>query len=237
MNQASGRYAIYFAPDPDTPLARFGAEWLGYDAATGVLLDQPALADISRDRLREITEEPRHYGFHATLKPPFVLAESGTATDLEDAIAALAGRVAAFAAPRLRLSQISGFWALVLSEACPQMDHLAAVCVEELDRFRAPAPEAELARRRRAGLSAHQENLLQRWGYPYVMQEFRFHLTLTARLSGEEGEAVGAVLEPLVAPLCQEALKVGAVCLFYQEHREAPFRILGRYALTGTADP
>jgi hypothetical protein len=27
-----------------------------------------------------------------------------------------------------------------------------------------------------------QRNYLDRWGYPYVMEEFRFHMTLTGRL-------------------------------------------------------
>jgi hypothetical protein len=146
----------------------------------------------------------------------------------------LAKQLGAFAAPLLCLARISGFWALVLSENCPAMDRLAAACVEDLDHFRAPAPEAELVRRRLAGLSPRQEALLQRWGYPYVMEEFRFHLTLTARLHGEEGETVGSTLAALVAPLCREPLWIDALCLFHQESRDAPFRVVRRYPLTGT---
>jgi putative phosphonate metabolism protein len=229
----AARYAVYFAPDPDSPLARYGAAWLGYDAATGTNVPQPALSAITSERLQEITAEPRRYGFHATLKPPFVLADGVDKAELDAAVSALAGRLTAFAAPRLRLAQVSGFWALIPSAPCEPLDNLAASCVPELDQFRAPPSATELARRRRAGLSPAQEALLLRWGYPYVMAEFRFHMTLTARLSGAEGDAVGAALAPLVEPFCQAPLPIDALSLFRQDAADRPFRLIRRYALAG----
>ena len=121
----------------------------------------------------------------------------------------------------------------MLSESCPAMDQLAAVCVSELDRFRTPPSTAELVRRRRAGLTPAQDVLLGRWGYPYVMQEFRFHMTLTARLDPEKSAAVGVQLAPLVEPLCQSALAVEAIGLFHQRGPDAPFRLVHRYPLAG----
>jgi putative phosphonate metabolism protein len=233
MTADSGRYAVYFAPEPNSPLARFGAAWLGYDVAAGVPVAQPVVPEIPAERLQAITADPRRYGFHATLKPPFVLAEDVGADVLDDTIATLAGRVAAFAAPRLRPACISGFWALMLSEPCPMLDRLAERCVSELDRFRAPPSTIELARRRSAGLSPRQEALLARWGYPYVMEEFRFHMTLTARLERDNGVEVGRVLAPLLESFCQDPLSIDAICLFRQDRREAPFRLTRRYQLAG----
>ena len=233
MTLGAERYAVYFAPPAGSPLARFGAEWLGYDVAAGVDAAQPELAAIAPERLRAITAEPRRYGFHATLKPPFVLAQGTDGAALDAAVAALARSIAAFAAPRLRLAQIAGFWALTLSEPCPAMDRLAVACVGELDRFRAPPSASELSRRRAGGLSALQEALLLQWGYPYVMDEFRFHMTLTARLAGEEGAAVGAELARFVEPLCAAALAVDAISLFRQDGADRPFRLLRRYELRG----
>jgi putative phosphonate metabolism protein len=233
MTGDGGRYAVYFAPDPGSALARVGAEWLGYDVAAGASVPQPRLNGISAERLHAITEEPRRYGFHATLKPPFVLAEGTDAGELDEAVAALANGVPAFVAPKLRLVCFSGFWALMLSESCPAMDRLAAVCVRELDRFRAPPSTAELVRRRGAGLTPAQDTLLERWGYPYVMQEFRFHMTLTARLDPAESAAVGVQLAPLVEPLCQSPLDIDAVSLFRQDRRDLPFRLVRRYPLAG----
>jgi putative phosphonate metabolism protein len=233
MTGDGGRYAVYFAPDPGSALARVGAEWLGYDVAAGASVAQPRLSGISAVRLYEITEEPRRYGFHATLKPPFALADGTDAGELDEAVAALATSVPAFVAPKLRLVCFSGFWALMLSESCPAMDRLAAVCVSELDRFRAPPPTAELARRRGAGLTPAQDTLLERWGYPYVMQEFRFHMTLTARLDPEEGATVGQELVSLTAPLCENLLAVEAISLFRPTGRDAPFRLVRRYPLAG----
>jgi putative phosphonate metabolism protein len=228
-----GRYAIYFTPDAASPLARFGAEWLGYDVAAGAAIAQPTVPGIAAEQLHAMTAEPRRYGFHATLKPPFFLADGGDAASLDTAVAALAGGFPAFAAPPLRLARISGFWALTLSEPCPMTDRLAELCVKDLDRFRAPPVAAELARRRGAGLSLRQETLLARWGYPYVLDEFRFHLTLTARLDGDKDNVVGRELAPFVAPFCQTSLMVDAVSLFHQERNDGPFRLVRRYELAG----
>lgn len=227
------RYAVYFAPEPGSALAGFGAAWLGYDAATGAVVPPPTLAGIGAERLQAITAEPRRYGFHATLKPPFFLAEGGELEALGEAVAALAGSLAAFAAPPLRLSRLSGFLALTLSAPCPAVRALADRCVEALDRFRAPSTPAELARRRRARLSPRQDALLERWGYPYVMDEFRFHMTLTARLDAAEGAAAAAALAPLVAPLCRAPLAVDAISLFHRPSGDAGFRLLRRYPLAG----
>ncbi|HUN53275.1 MAG TPA: DUF1045 domain-containing protein [Candidatus Sulfotelmatobacter sp.] len=233
MSEAEARYALYFAPERGSALARFGRRWLGYDVASGAFLPQPALADLPPQRLAAITAEPRHYGFHATLKPPFVLAEGSDERALFRAVADFAEMQPAFQAPPLKLANISGFWALVLSEPCPAMQALAAAAVAELDPFRAPPAAAELAKRRRAGLTPVQEVLLRRWGYSYVMEEFRFHMTLTGRLSGEERSLVGDILQGMAVPLCRDPLRIDAVSLFQQPTRSAPFRVVGRYRLAG----
>jgi len=228
------RYAVYFAPDRGSPLAEFGAAWLGYDADSGHTAPQPALPALAADRLHAITAEPRHYGFHATLKPPFVLAGGDEEAALRSSLAALAAELRPFAAPPLKLTRLSGFLALTPSAPSPDLERLAAHCVREFDRFRAPAAPAEIERRRRVGLSPRQEELLTRWGYPYVMDQFRFHLTLTGRLDPDEGAGVCRLLALMVAPLCQAPLPVTALTLFNHDGTDAPFRIIGRYPFGGT---
>jgi putative phosphonate metabolism protein len=231
MSGEGTRYAVYFAPGSGSPLARFGASWLGYDVTSGEERTQPVLAWIPPERLNAITAEPRRYGFHATLKPPFVLAEGTTPAELDRAVATLADGFPAFVAPSLRLSCIAGFWALTLSEPCLMLDGLAAHCVGDLDRFRAPASAEELARRRKPALSPAQDALLVRWGYPYVIEEFRFHMTLTARLDPREGTAIGTELARLVEPLCQDPLPIDSIGLFRQGNGDDRFQLLRRYVL------
>src|SRR5229473_1465217 len=162
MDEA-GRYAIYFSPEDATALGRFGRQWLGGADA------RAAVPGFSLDRLAEITAEPRRYGFHATLKPPFALAAGSSARELAASMVSFATAQAGFPAPPLALASIAGFWALIPSQPCPALDRLAADCVRHFDAFRAPPSADELAKRRRAGLTAAQEALLARWGYPYVM--------------------------------------------------------------------
>lgn len=227
------RYAIYFAPPPGSALAELGANWLGRDCADGTERNQPGVDGLTSARLTEITASPRHYGFHGTLKPPFVLADGCGESDLIAAVEGFARSRSPFKAPRLKVAALSGFTALVLSAPCPDMQDLADACVREFDGFRAPAGAAELDKRRAAGLSPRQESLLQAWGYPYVMDEFRFHMTLTQRLSEADRKLVMAALEPLTAAVSKTPLDVDGIAIYRQPSRDLPFDMLGRYPFAG----
>lgn len=227
------RYAIYYAPPPG-PLARLGAAWLGWDAEAGhgeTLPPGKNWPDLPRPPL-EITARPRKYGFHGTLKPPFVLSEDRTVAGLHAALSALAPRLHRLRLDGLRITAIGPFLALVPEGDASPVDDLAATLLEALDGFRAPPEPAELARRRAAGLTERQEENLTRWGYPYVMEEFRFHITLTGPLPEAEREATASALEPLFAPLLEQPFRIDEICLF-GEGQDGRFRNLHRYTLSG----
>lgn len=225
------RYALFWAPPRGSALARFGASWLGWDPEAGELVPHPDVPRLPAP-LAGITATPRRYGFHGTLKPPFQLAEGAGFAGLDDAVAALAGRTAPFEAPALRAARIGAFVALVPCAPCPPLDGLAAACVQELDAFRKAPDGRELARRRAHGLTPRQDEHLARWGYPYVLDEYRFHLTLTGALDREDGDEVFDILAGVTAPFCAAPLPVTELCLF-GEGETGHFRIIGRYALTG----
>ena len=225
----TARYAIYVAPDPGSPLAQFGAAWLGRDAETGARVARPALAGFSPERLEQVTETPRGYGFHATLVPPMRLAAGCTPGMLDDALAAFAAGRRPFLAPPLQLTHMKGFLALMLSAGSDAVQALEDDTIRTLERFRAPLTAAELARREDEGLSPRQEALFRAWGYPYVLDEFRFHMTLSCELDAPELQALQRALGPLTAPLCTGQLEIGGIALFEQAARDAPFLLRRRY--------
>ena len=227
------RFALYWAPDDDSPLGEFGRRWLGRDARTGARLQPPGVAGLSQDHIADITSEPRRYGFHATLKPPFVLSQGAAADDLYRELAAFGVTRAGVDIPGLKLADLGGFLALVPIETPPGLTALADDCVRALDHLRAPTPEAELARRRKAGLTERQETYLQRWGYPYVFEEFRFHLTLTRRLGDDDRRVVANALGPVVAGFEQSTFRIAAVTVFEQPDVDAEFRAVLGIDLTG----
>ncbi|WP_343717787.1 DUF1045 domain-containing protein [Inquilinus sp.] len=230
------RYAIYFAPPSGSALAELGAELLGRDPETGEARPQPRLDGIDPDRFHAITEDARHYGFHATLKAPFPLAEGVSGEALHAAAEAFAAGRAPAAGPALTLASIGGFLALVPSADAPEVHALADACVEAFDRFRAPLTAAELERRRRSPLTPAQDAHLERWGYPYVFDEFRFHMTLTARLTDKvEHDRVRALLAERAAPVCIDPLRIDAIAVYEQADRRSPFLVAGRYPLKGTS--
>jgi len=225
----SERYAIHFAPVAGSDLARFGDRWLGRDAATGQAVSQPALDGLDAGRLHALTEAPRHYGFHGTLKPPFHLANGCDVDDLRRAIAGFAARRAVFEITALHLREIGDFLALVPADPAPALSSLADACVTEFDAYRAPSDAADVAKRHAAGLTPRQAELLARWGYPYVLDEFRFHLTLTGPIAGqEERTRVAGLLQPLVAPLLGRPVPVRELSLFHQPDRATPFHLIQR---------
>jgi putative phosphonate metabolism protein len=223
------RYAIYWAPPRAHPLWREGCAWLGRDPETGARIASVLPTGITAERHAAITAEPARYGWHGTLKPPFRLADGESEASLDAALCAFAARQAPFAAPPLAVRPLSGFLAVVPTEPSPALDALAAACVAAFEPFRAPPEAAELARRRRAVLTPAEEANLARWGYPYVMESFRFHLTLTARLAPDEADPLGAALADhfaaaLAAPLCFDA-----IALYVEPEPGAPFALLRRY--------
>ncbi len=226
------RYAIYYAPAPDSDLGRFGAAWLGRDAFTGEIIPQEEVDGLTPGRLAEITESARRYGFHATLKAPFTLAEGHSEAELIAAVDAFAATQSPFEAPALDLRSLSGYTTLVLSEPSPAMDAFAAQCVRTFDPFRAPLNAADRQRRLATPLSDRQIGYLERWGYPFVFEDFIFHLTLSNRITDpDEQAAIFEALEPVLSVIGTAPLAVDAVCLFRQPDRESPFQVIHRAML------
>ena len=227
------RYAIYYAPEPGSPLAEFGANWLGRDCATGEVRARCSVPGVTPERFTAITASARDYGFHATLKAPFTLAATRSEAELRDAAAGFAGATRAFPV-RLALHGIGGFLVLMPLEPSPALHALADACVRAFQPYQAPLDEAELARRRRSPLTPRQDELLQAWGYPYVFDQFRFHMTLSARMAdGPEREAFLAALTPLAAAATADPVPVDAIALFRQADRTAPFTLVERFGFQG----
>jgi putative phosphonate metabolism protein len=222
------RIAIYYAPHPDDPLTALGTAWLGRDPVTGGSAKQPELNGIE-----EITAEPRRYGFHATLKPPMRLAPGRSWAELMRAVRGVATDTAPFELPSLAVHDLRGFLALRETSHCPALQALADVCVEQLDAFRAPPSEVELGRRRRLHLTAEQDAMLRRWGYPYVFGSWFFHMTLTRRLSEAEKAIFLPAAEAYFGPVLQTCREVRDLCVFTQVGPDAPFTIAERVRLRG----
>lgn len=222
------RYAIYVVPEG--AFYRAGAAWLGWDSLAGQAVAHPEVLGLPMP-VADMTATPRKYGFHGTVKPPFRLADGMTEAALRDATAALCARLAPVEVPALALRRLSGFVAVVPTEPCAALAHLAAETVTALDTFRAPPSEAELAKRRKSGLSNRQEALLEQWGYPYVLEEFRFHLTLTGKL-GAAAEPTAERLRAHFAPVLPQPFRVGSLCLMGEDDA-GRFHVLLRYALSG----
>jgi putative phosphonate metabolism protein len=224
----AARVAIYYAPSPDDPLAEAGAAWLGRDAERNVRLAQPSLPDIAA-----LTQDPRRYGFHATLKPPMRLAPGRTWFAFAAAARDLAASIPPFDLPPLHVADLHGFLALRETAFCPPLQALCDRCVAELDDFRTPPDASELQRRRKAHLTATQDAMLLRWGYPYVFESWFFHMTLTRRLDEAEKARIKPAAEAFFAESAAVPRRVSDICLFTQAAPDADFVIAERLALRG----
>jgi putative phosphonate metabolism protein len=226
------RYAIYYAPPSRKPLARFGAALLGYDSLSGNDVAFPkdivaALADW-----HDVTSDPRKYGFHGTLKAPFALAPGTTEAELLQACVAFANTGRAIPVFVPVVDAISGFIAVTPEEPSAALQTLAQDCVEAFDGFRAPLTPEDRARRNPDELTARQVEQLDRWGYPYVMEDFRFHMTLTGRLSKSRRGPILGMLRARFAALGLSSLAIDRIALFRQDDAESRFRIIRQDVLT-----
>jgi putative phosphonate metabolism protein len=222
------RYAIYYAPAPGSSLDRFGAALLGYDAHHGS--DLPFPGDMPAD-WRELTLDPRKYGFHATLKAPMALAPARSEGELAAACAAFAATPRAIPVITPAVDTIEGFIAIVPGTREAALEGLAAACVREFDAFRAPLTDEDRARRNPARLTPRQRDHLDRWGYPYVFEEFRFHMTLTGRLDAARHGPVLSMLRQRFGETGIHHLPVDRLALFRQHDAGSRFRIVGHWPL------
>ena len=226
ITMSNPRYAIYFAPSPESVLWKTGSAWLGRDAYTGEHL--PNLTA----RAESIVSDPAHYGFHATFKPPFHVAAEKSEDELLTHCQRFSVAQSGFYIPGIQVAKLGNFVALRPTKNIDQLGQLAAVCVKEFDKFRAAPSENELANRRQIGLTPRQAEYLLQWGYPYVMEEFRFHMTLTGTLNTELQDHMLSVLKELFFDIVDQPVAVDAITLFIQPDRETPFSVLERFSFS-----
>jgi len=206
------RYAIYFAPAQGSPWWEFGSRWLGRDDCRDLQLAQPALAQIAPAELQAATEQPRRYGFHATLKAPFALSAGHTLDELTTRLQALADTLKPVALGPLQA--------------------LATACVTWLDDLRAPLSAAELLRRRVDHLDAREQALLARYGYPYVLERYRLHFTLSGPVAPPMAHGImQAVATPVAGLNARAPLVLDRLCLFMEPSPGAPFKRIAEVEL------
>jgi putative phosphonate metabolism protein len=230
------RYAIYYVSAPGSDLDCFGAQLLGYDAFGGEDLPFPDGITQSVPDWRDLTQDPRKYGFHATLKAPLSLAPRKTESELLGACESFAATPRPIPVIRPVVNSISGFIAVVPAQPSAELERLAADCVSEFDSFRAPLTAEDRARRNPSALTPRQCDYLDRWGYPYVMEDFRFHMTLTGRLDAGQRDPVLAMLRNRFSTISLETLAIDRIALFRQDNDTSRFRILNHFVLAQISD-
>lgn len=224
------RFAVYYAPRQGEFAARTAA-WLGWNPETGREVAQPDLPGLPCPAA-ELTRDPRKYGFHGTLRAPFRLGEGISPGDARATVEALAEGLAPVTCDGLRIKDLHGFLALVPQGCDEALRALAAAVVEGTDHLRAPLTQAEIARRKPDRLSPRQRELLHRWGYPHVMEEFQFHLTLTDKLADDQRPPVIAALQEHLSPVLPHPFVIEDLCLF-GEDGDGRFHLLHRVPLRG----
>jgi hypothetical protein len=230
---ASGaRFAIYFVPAAETALYRFGAAVLGYDCYTGCEVPRRCGLGLTEAAWEGLTAEPRTYGFHATLKAPFRLRSGLDQADLIEDVRTLAACVPSVPMIEPAVAVIDGFVAIVANTASPALDQLAADCVVALDRFWLPLLPQERSKRLAASLSERQIANLDRYGYPYVLEEFRFHMTLTGRIAPERRGAIHGPLQDAFAGLVgYGSVPIDRLVVLRQDDPSARFRVIAQAAV------
>lgn len=212
------RYAIYFTPPENDPLTEDASRWLGRNAFSGAEHDDHL--DFA-----EQTAEPRRYGFHATLKAPFELAEKHSEAQLISAFQSFAQTRASFDIPKVMIGSLGPFFALVPHTQHRPLQDFAADVVDYFDPFRAPLSESDIARRRPQNLTQSQRENLSLWGYPHVMDDFRFHMTLTGPVDQSQSTDMRDKLTETFATFIDRPLTISGLGLFVEETRGAPFTV------------
>ncbi|MGV6804729.1 MAG: DUF1045 domain-containing protein [Ruegeria sp.] len=221
------RYGIYFVPPPNEAWVKFATAWLGWDIETGSSEEQPVIDGLD---IAAATKEPRKYGLHATLKPPFRMRSGQSLSALRLACAQVAASHAPTSLQGMEVTRLGRFLALRPIGSTSQLNAIAAACVRDLDHFRAPLAKAERERRRLHDLTMEQDANLTNWGYPYVLDSFRFHITLSGKLDKKTLAKVQTSLTERITPLLPTPFHIRELALV-GEAEDGRFHMIHRYPL------
>ena len=216
------RYAIYYIPD--LHLFQIGSDWLGWNSISG------QETTLSFDH-RRITDRPRKYGFHGTVKPPFSLASHSTQGELQDAFHAFCASISPATGGALKISRLGRFLAMTQDVQSNEVTKLAASTVSYFDKFRAPLSDTDIEKRRRNRLTPQQDALMLRWGYPYVMQEFKFHMTLTGPLAHDKIDEIERRANSMFHDFLDQPLNINSLALLGEEEDSGRFHVIERLSL------
>jgi len=222
------RYALYFAPEQNSKWWQAGCRWLGRDPASGHAVEQIRIANVIPNVAHRLTTDARRYGFHATLKAPFRLAQGHELDELFETLEEFCLHQQAVEIPAPQLEWMGDFLAIRPYGDTKKLNQLAMQCVSHFDYLRSPLKPEELARRQQQQLSARQLRLLQHWGYPYTEEEYRFHMTLTDALNNTD--AAAAILQAARRHFdIGEPLMIQSIALFHEAEPGDDFKLLRRY--------
>jgi putative phosphonate metabolism protein len=230
------RYAIYYAPERATKLSQFGTSVLGTDPESGEAVPQIVPDGFQSDDWQSFTASPRRYGFHATLKAPFALASGKTEEEFFAAFRAFAESQTPFSTLPLVPVLYGDYVTLQESGRDARLSAIADACVRELDAFRAPLSEKDRARRNPEGLSARQRDHLDKFGYPYVFEDFTFHMSLAGSLpENRRADVLAALTAAYNKAVRDEDFSVSSLSIFVEPAPGAPFRLVLRAQLGAKA--
>lgn len=230
------RVAFFFAPVSQSPLATFGAHWLGWDAQAGKSVPHPDKFKVDKSGLNiaisDIVATPSKYGFHGTLKAPFRLANGKSINALCDAGHKFGKQIPKFTLETMRVAQLGCFIAITQAVPSAELNQLASKIVRNFDSFRAPLTEQDIAKRRQQKLTARQDELMLKWGYPFIFEAFKFHLTLSGKLEPDQMASTLNVLKEHLTDILKDPIEINDICLF-GERGDGRFEIIERFPLLG----
>ena len=213
------RAAIYFTPPAGSPLTMTANRWLGRNPVDGEATREPIAA---RDPL---VASPARYGFHATIVAPFALADTVDLARVDARLSQFCAAQRPFALTARVPARLGAFFALVPTEPSAALSTMEEAAVRAFAPFRAPLSEEAIARRRPDRLTERQRAHLAEWGYPYVFEDFRFHMTLSGALTDEQAEALRPGLDETFAAFDGETLSIDQLAIFVEPEPGAPFRV------------
>jgi hypothetical protein len=226
-----GRYAIYYTPQPGTALAAFGRSWFGR-ANDGVTLQAFSDAGLAGTSFAKLAAAPGRYtGLHALFRAPFAPREGIGLDAIKTRLNNFATRRKPVETGPLTLARSGRFLVLRPVEATPALEWLAAQCVAAFEDFAAPPSDAEREHYVSPKLSDYQRLLLESFGDPYVLSEYRFSITLTGPLDAAHLERVAQALWPVLEDICANGVKIDGLSLFGDSGGRTPMRLIGRYHL------